>query len=416
MNVWRMTRESATRLLVAARARYQAHSHIILPLAIFAMTSLLYGFNVRLFSPLTFSSDGIVVGDTKEVVRHMRQLSFDGDMMKHSLFSATTAPLVGLLQDATSVSQSEAIVLVLAMVAALNITGVFILLRTFFSAAGPAFLFTFVFAAFFSNLVLFSIPETYALSDLLILLYLSVLLRVGRKSSWPTSLGLSLLAALASLYNPPLLSLMTIHMVLFYNRSKRGPWIRSSLANLALGGLFYLSMNLLIHGSAFLGYLSDYGGRHFSPLNLLHWSNMTNVFVNFFMYSILSPVGYLPGYLRLQDFSGYLQAPLRCLLLIILESAVFGGIVVAVTRQTNHRRLAVSLLSWILLMLVFYTCYTPRDATLWSLQILLPLMIILAIAFNTIQIRPWVKSGAVLVVSALVAVNNCLAFYAGPVK
>ena len=410
----RMTRAAGTKLLVFARGRYLSYSHVILPVAIFAMASLLYGFNVHLFSPLTFSSDGLVVGDTGETVRHMRQLSFDDDMMKHSLFSATTAPLVDLLQRGTLVSQGGAIVLVLAMVAAINITGAFMLLRRFFSSARPALLFTFLFASFFFNFVLFSIPETYALSDLFILLYLSVLLRVRQTSSWRTSLGLSLLAALASLYNPPLLSLMTVHLVLFYDRSRPGPSIKLSMANLALGGLFYLSSNMLIHGSAFFAYVSDYGGRNFSPLNLLDLSNIANVFVNFFMYSILAPVGYLPTYLHLTDFSGYLHFPLRGMLWAIVETGVVWGVVVAITRKQKYQRLTLGLLVWLSLMLLFYTCYTPSDASLWSLQVLLPLVIILAIAFKTIQGRPWVKTGGVLLLGALIALNNCLAFYAGP--
>ena len=411
-----MKPEGPASILGFAQARQRAPGHIALPVCVFLLALGFYWFNLHLFAPAMFTHSGNVIGDPNETVGYMRKLTFAGDMLKHTLFSATTAPLVSVFQRALRLSQDESLLLVLALVAALNITGTFLLLRSLLASAGFALLFASIFAFFFFNLVLFSIPETYALSDLYIVVYLSFLLRAKATPGWRTGLGLSFLAGLASLYNPPLLSLILIQIVRFFDRSRIRSWLGSSLASLALGGVLFLSINLLTHGSAYAPYVSQYGGKNFSVANLLHPRYGATVFVNFFLYSILAPVGNLPDYLGLQSLAGYLHSPLRGTLLAILEAGVFGGMFMAVARKTSYQRLALGLLVWILLMLVFYTCYTPHDASLWSLQILLPLLIILAIAFKTIQVGPWVKSGAVLLISAMVAVNNCLAFYAGPAR
>ena len=355
-----------------------------------------------------------MLGDPDDIVESMRHITFDGDIVKHPLFSVTTAPIVITFQAFLPITEDHSILLVLALIAAINIAGVFTLLNRFFLSASSALLFTITYAFFFFNLVLFSIPETYALSALFILIYLSFLLAVREKLNWRNCLGLSFIAALASLYNPPLLSLMIVHILLAFDRFRFGQWLRFSLANVVLGGLLFLAINLLIHGAAYFRFVSDYGGSKFSTSNLLYLSNIANVLANFFLYSILAPVDNIPYYLGLKDIDGYLQSPLRWILLPIIQIGVFGGLLMAISQKTKNQRLALSLLAWILVLLVFYVCFTPKDASLWSLQILLPLLIILAIGFSAIRARAWLKNGALLLVSALMAVNNCLSFYAGP--
>lgn len=373
---------------------------------------------LRLFASITFPTiDAVFGADTFKAVAFLHFVSFDDEMRRHLLFSATGSRLVGFFQNALFISQDDSIVLVLGLLAALNIVGVFILLRRFFSSAGPALLLSVSFAFWFSNLVIFSIPETYALSDLWVVIYLSVLLRVGTEHAWWKALGLSLLAALASLYNPPLLSLMLIHVILFYDRSKWGLWVRSGLANLSLGATAFLSANYaLARQYRVFWSLSQFAIKWASIDNFLGWRGPAQVLVSFFLYSILSPTSYLPRALSLHDLYGYLRSPLGLALVPVVLVLLAVGTFIAVAKSAQYRRLAIALLAWILVIVLFYIYLDPQKAILFSSQVMPALLIILAIAFKSIKTKPWVKSGAVLLVSALVAVNNCLAFYAGPAK
>jgi len=405
----RMKRENTKPLWPTVSRPKHTASRIIVPLAVFLIANVFYAFTVRLFAPVTFSAAGAVVGDPDEILPTMRRLTFDGDIRKHLLFSATTAPLVSFIQQSFHMTQDEAVVRVLALIAALNVVGVFILFRSFFSSVVLALLFTLAFAFFFSNLVIFSIPETYALSNLLVVLYLSALLRVRDKLDLRNSLALSLLAGLASLYHPPLLSLLVIHVILSFRGSNFVRWVKTSLANLTLAVVIFLSANIFIEGSNWLTFVADYGGRNFTPQNL-------SQLVNFFAYSILSPIHYLPHYLRLHDLRGYLQSPLGLVLLPVVLGGLSYAVFVAITRRTEYQRFAWSLLAWISVMVLFYTFYRPDTATLWALHIIVPLLMILAIAFRTLQARPWIRNGVFFLVTVLIALHNSLSLYGGPIR
>jgi hypothetical protein len=75
--------------------------------------------------------------------------------------------------------------------------------------------------------------------------------------------------------------------------------------------------------------------------------------------------------------------------------------------------LAGGLLSWMVLMTLFYTYFNPREAMLYSSQILLPLTFVLALAFETVRVRAPIKYGVVATACALLALNNCLVLYGG---
>jgi hypothetical protein len=370
--------------------------------------------NIWFLSSTTYAHPGLIFGaDTVEVVHAMRQVTFRDDMKKHLLFSATVAPLVSAFQHVPGISEDRSIALVLALLGALNIVGAFLLLRSLFLSTPMAALFSSLHAFFFSNLVIFSVPETYALSDLTILLYLSVLLKVRDSLNWRNCTVLSSLAGLASLYNPPLLSLMVIHIYLLWRQSKVRDWARLGAMNLAVGALIFLAANYLTQGWAFLSFLSAYSGRWGSALNLLDIRLFSDVLADFLFYSVSSPIRHLPAALGWQGISGYLDSWLGILLLPLQLTFICYAAYVSVSRSSQNRWLYVGLLAWIFLMILCYTYFNPGEAMLYSSQILLPLLIILVNAFETIRARAPYKYLAVSIFGGMLAINNYLALRAG---
>jgi hypothetical protein len=127
---------------------------------------------------------------------------------------------------------------------------------------------------------------------------------------------------------------------------------------------------------------------------------------------VLSPTGQLPKTLGWQDLSGCWRSPLGTVLFPLLACYICYSLFAAI-KHYKSRPLAGSLLSWMLLMTLFYTYFNPREAMLYSSQILVPLSFILALAFETIRVRARIKYGVMATACALLALNNCLSLYAG---
>jgi hypothetical protein len=300
----------------------------------------------------------------------------------------------------------------LALLSALGVTGAFLLLKSYFSSARLALLFACLYAFFFSNLVIFSIPETYSMSNLTILLYLSYLLRVRGSLAGRDSLVLSVLAGFAALFNAPLLSLMAIHLVSMLRRVEPKRWALLAVSNAALGALVFLLGNFLINGWAFISFYTDYTSSWASIGNLLDIGSVASVVVDFFFYSVLSPTRHPHGTWGWQGLSGYWSSPLGAVLFPLLAIYICYGIFAAIKHHKSHP-LAGSLLAWMVLMTLFYTYFNPREAMLYSSQILLPLTFVLALAFETVRVRERIKYGVVATACALLALNNCLVLYGG---
>ena len=389
----------------------------VLTASVFFTAFLFFLFNLWFLSSVTFADWGkdlIFASDTPTIVNRLEgEKTFRGGMWnKHPLFTLTVYPLVQALQWLPFLDERSSILLVLALFSALCVVGAFLLLRRYFSSTRLALLFTCLYTFFFSNLVIYSIPETYSMSNLAILVYLSYLLRVRGSLNGRDSLVLSVLAGFASLFNAPLLSLLIIHLVMMLRRVEFKRWAALTAVNVALGALVFLLANLLIHGWRFLSFSRDYASKWASVGNLLDMGSVATVIVDFFFYSVLSPTGQLPGTLGWHDFSGYWHSPLGIVLFPLLASYICYGLFAAIKHQKSHP-LAGGLLSWVLVMSVFHIYFNPQEAMLYSTQILLPLTFILALAFETIRVRARIKYGVMATACALLALNNCLALYTG---
>ena len=128
-------------------------------------TTGLYAYNLH-YSSVAFFEDSPIHADVNDALYHMTHLNFEGDNRKHLLFSATTAPLVHLLGQLPHFSEHGAAVMLLALLAGLNIVGACVLFKRLTSSTLAAVLLSCLYAVFFSNFVILSVPEPYALSNL----------------------------------------------------------------------------------------------------------------------------------------------------------------------------------------------------------------------------------------------------------
>lgn len=386
-------------------------THVILLAGLFALSWAFYYFNLRHLTPITMNVQDVIFGsDTQEVADVLLKTTFESDMRKHVLFSVTLSPLIHLLDQIPFISILRAMRFMLAALAALNVVGVFLFLERAGSVRLPALLFTGMYAVSFSTLVIYSIPETYAMSNLVIIAYLLILYSVRNRLGWRASLGLSALAGLAALYNTPLLSLVGIHILLKYGQMRFWRWALTGLGCLAVAALVLVGVNLLIFGTSVFSFWQGYANHWASPANLVNANYVATVFEDFFLFSIAAPVRHLPFALGWQDWPAYWQTPTGALLSLAVPAALAGGLFITL-RGRNPFQCAV--LAWVGVMTIFYIYFNPLEAMLYASQVLAALVIMLASAFDRLPVRPTLKLGLLTALVVALAVNNLPALYAG---
>jgi hypothetical protein len=391
----------------------KTHDQKIIIFSIFLVGFIVYFWNQRFLADIVYRKNDIVFGaDTRDTFRALREVNFDNDMKKHIFFSFTLSPVVGFFQSVLAVSFQRSIRLAFALVAGLNVAGVFYLLRKNNNHVTISFLITLLFTFCFSNLVIFSIPETYQMSNLLILFYLAALFSLRDRLDWRNSLFLSVLAGLASLYNFPLLSLMGIHLILMFPKNKFLSWIALIISNVLVGSLIFLSVNYFIYGPGFLAYFQSYSSRWASLTNFLHVNNYATVFANFFLFAVVSPGGYLPAVLGPQDVAGYFSSFFRTLLICMWVGGLIYAIVIT-ARAKVDKWLYVGLYAWILVMTLFYVYFNPKEALLYSSQTLFPLLFLFTQGFDLRSKFAKFQLLWLIIFCILLIINNGLAFYPG---
>ncbi len=409
-----MNHISINQRVLSLGAHKKLYAEILVVFAVLLISISFFFINSRFLWPIVVDTrDKIFGADTSDIINLIRQVTFDEDTRKHLLFSATISPIAGSFQQFLGLNENRSIRLSMALLAALNVTGVFIFLRKYLSATLPALLFVCFYAFLFANLVIFSIPETYSLSNLTILVYVSALYMLRNTLNWRHCILLSAFAGFASLYNPPLLSLMIIHLLMVFLQGDLKRWGMITVSNLAIGVSIFLFANYQVYASKFINFIGNYMDKWASIHNLLDLTKILDVIANFFFYSILSPVDHLPGRLGLKDWTGYGKSLTYVLLIFLIGWFLGYAIYIALAKKHGNQGFAISLLVWIFSMTIFYTYFNPRDAILYSSQILFPLLILFANAFETIKMRPSVKFTAFLCCLLLIAINNCLTLYNG---
>lgn len=320
--------------------------------------------------------------DTRTSAGKMSHLMYP---WKHPLFSVTTTPLVNLLKVVFSLSSEQAILLVVALIAAVNIMLAYLILEEFIVPPLLAAWFSGIYALLFSNLIIFSVPETYATSNLAILVYLWVFLRKRDHLARREALTLGALVGIASLFNPPLLSLWVIHTLYSCSRNGFQEAVRLGSLSLLVAGLLFLVPHVLleplVHQRPFLSHTQGFVARHASSERFLEWRPMASVLLSFLWYSVALPIDARVTEPFPEYFTGYFASPAKMIFLAIYTVFMLA-VFVRATQEKNP--LVIALSGWMGVMILFYLYFNPPGALLYSPQILFPLTLILAQGFAKI--------------------------------
>jgi len=376
--------------------------------AIFLAFFALYSRNLRETSGWIYAlNDRIFFADTRDSYHYIKHFSFGGDMRKHPLFAVLANPLHQFFQDAFGLNNRRAAHCVLAGFGALCVTLFYLLLRERLAgrrAAAAALLWALLYGVSFANIVFFCIPETYGLTNACVAAFFLVAAKWNKTplTRW-RALLLGGLAGVGALANPPLGMMTAAVFVWGFERGSRrdsesgrwrelwrGPWRnqwrgqlrewlwKGAAASLAAIGVF-LGANLFIYGEAFFTFSKSYTNKWASPANFLHIHNWLNVFVSFLVFNLVSPLKTLKSSIGAANLAGYWANPAAGALAALWIGYLACAAVWAVRRAG---RFLVGVAVWAGALMLFYLYFNPKEAFLYSSQILLPLLWISAEAWE----------------------------------
>jgi hypothetical protein len=317
-------------------------------------------------------------------------------------------PPVKAIEQLPGVDQDTAIVYVLGVIAATAVTSTWWVLARYATSAVYALLFAVVYGVAFVNLMLFSIPETYAVTGLAIIGYFWFLLsrRPGNLGRDPELHGLAV--GLAGLFNPPLLSLVAVSAL---HSSERGAFRRNvTFAGTALVVAFvvFALPYALIHGTKIL----DFGLNFFREVRSFHnlgeIRKTVFVYISFFLVSFLSPLDMSAYGYSLRVFLNYLTQPRLLLTTMLYAALTFMAVKAAIA---SADRLLVPILVWILIMVTFYTYFNPGEAVLYAGQIVFPLILLMARGMDSVRMPYWLGPVMVGAFAASLVLQNVSVLY-----
>lgn len=324
------------------------------------------------------------------------------DAFKHPLFALVGQPAVYVVHTVLRTSPTRAAQLFLAGLAALNVVTLLVLVRAFYADTPTSLLVATFYALSFANLVIFSIPETYALSMLFVMLHFAAFLLVRPRFSNVAALWLGVLAGLAGLSNPPLLTIGLIPgAYLLMTRGIARSVVPAGIMFFASVAVF-LGVVLVAFGPSFFSFSTGYLSRWASLANFLDVTHITQVATHFFLYAILGPGSALKRNYSLADTSSYFTSPLGVL-------AAFGYLLMFLllarhlARSKDPVEQAVS--CWILLITAFFVYFNPKEAILYSPQVLPFICVLLAAALSRVKQRRVMLAFGIATVCALGANN-----------
>jgi hypothetical protein len=327
--------------------------------------------------------DWVFYADGSGSYDHMKEISFDGNMWRHPLYPLIVSPLMIGIKAVFGFGNRQAAKVVVALLAALNVALFFILLHYCLREKIIAFVFTCLYGVLFSNLVFFSIPETYSLANLGILVFFILVIRFRRDITKKRAVTLGVAAGVGALVNPPLGLLLVSVYVLCLRRLAWHPGLRRCIWATLTALLVYLGANFLLFGLDYLDKSQKLANRWATVANFFEPMNWLNVGVSFFVYAVVSPLDELKRSIGLEDFSGYFQAPLK-----VLVFAVFiGFLIFAIYRLVRRGAgdLVLTSAAWLAVLSIFHLYFNPREALLYSCQALGPFMLILGRVFADIS-------------------------------
>ncbi|MGV8126829.1 MAG: hypothetical protein ACP5PV_06435 [Methanothrix sp.] len=336
------------------------------------------------FSSDTWEKQDLIYGsDTVTGFNLMKQFTFPE--LRHFLFSALTSPVVNTIKLLFNISITYAISIVTAMIATINVVLAYYALNLFINDKKLVTLFSIFYGFLFSNLVFFSIPETYALTNLAILLTFNCLIRLVKNNDHNWFILLILAIILSSLLNPPtiLLVIPSIFIFLNYYNLTRG-MIRSFLC-VSTTLLVFVVSYVLAFGINFYMYFAEFANTWcpHSINNYLDIDKIINVFGSFVVLSVISPSEKISNSMNFsQDFLNYFDSTIGAYL-ILFYIVILGLFLYYIVKTRDIIR--DSSLIFILFMALFYLYLNPREALLYSCQVLFPLTLVFADITNRIN-------------------------------
>ena len=379
--------------------------------AVFLVAFLGYGLNVLHFEPIAFARRQNVIfsADTRTTIGSMTELTFREHIRQHPLFSLVTSTLVRLFEAVPPISLNQAILLTLALIAAANCTLCYVILQRQLASTRLACWFAALYGCLFINLALFSIPETYTVSTSAVLVYILGVTAVRSPIGTRQLAWLTLLATLAGLFNPPLLSLSVIHLaMLLRDRGVRGTLVPAVLS-LAASTLLFVLVNRAIFGPEFYLNFTGENERYGSIGHFQDPASIGTVLCGLFLFAIVAPRGQLTHHFTVSDLTGYLQSLPGGV--AIAAYATFMLYVLWRMRPWKDS-LVFGLLIWLSTMTAFYVYFNPDGVMLYAVQILLPPLLLAAREFQRIPPAFQLKYALLGVFFCLIALRNVTAVYA----
>jgi len=380
---------------------------------VFSVAMVFFYFVQRYLAGIIPLENNIVFGaDTEDTVEALRAINFMADMREHILFTPTLFPVVNFLNSLPFATFSRSVRLTYALLAGLNLLVIYVLLKKMKVSRVVSLLVVLLFMCSFSVLVIYGIPETYQMSNLLIALYLLVFLSLSENLELQNSILLSLLAGIAALYNYPLLSLMGVHLLLMARKFTFKQWLFIATINILIGILIVGSVNYLIYGPYFFNYMKNYASDWASITNFLSARNYANVFLNFLLFAFISPVDYLPDTLSWQDGIGYFSTYLGIILFVFWGSwLLYSAYYLVISQKID--KIDMALIAWVGVMMLFYVYFNPNEACLYASQTVLPILLICSKIFDNSLKSSKSKLYILVIFCLLLAINNGIAIYNG---
>jgi hypothetical protein len=347
----------------------------LLSLAVFCLAFLWYFHLALRLSPASFHDrfHGFSA-DSDDTMEFMLEVSFKGDMRKHILFSpVATCVTQGL--GLAGIKYPTNLLVAIAFLGALNLGLIYLLFLRLSSRSTLSLLLTTAYGVMFANTVLFSIPETFAMSNLMLVTYLLCLAGMMEHLTLPRCLLLSAIAGLAALFHMTLGMLIVIHIFVACASERIPTRTKFAIAasSVLVASTIFAGVIYGLHGPGYLEYSGTYATHWASIRNFADPGLWSGVLADFFFFSIATPIADVPKTMGANLIVGYFESPIGTLLfLLILAASMFCLRGIATKSNALIRGLAL----WMGLFTVFHVYFNPTEAILYSCHILLPMVLV----------------------------------------
>jgi hypothetical protein len=310
------------------------------------------------------ANDLVFAADTSDTVDAIRTLTFRWGMEKHLLFSPIAHGMYRVLAFAGRCSGYGCIPSTLAACASVNVVACYSLLRALARTRRDAARFTALYALAFGNLVIFSIPETYVVTGIGILLVLRLMLDQRWFASTPPVVAAGGIGVLA-LNNPPLLSLVA-PLLWCYLKTRRCATAVAVVGCVVAALTVFVAAETAINGPRIWGSWQQYAAEWADTAHLVSPSAIAASLSGLLGYGMLSPAGAIGPSAPLSDVAAYSASVPRLTAFAMYLSLLVSACAGALRRGPAPLQ---ALVGWSGAMVLFHVYFNPTEAFLYSPQL-----------------------------------------------